>query len=112
MKRKYQVGGIVYKLLQSPQLKKSEDTIDLSTITSQVHDPVVMNETKVEGYVPQYTFNTNTNVSSNKTTSDVIEDQTSKQTQNHNIFNPILQATNPTSSTTSVNRPTSNNERI
>lgn len=56
MKRKYQVGGIIYSPLnfQTPK----NDIIDISSIISSVHQPIVVDEgVRVEGYSPQFNFN-------------------------------------------------------
>lgn len=56
MKRKYQVGGIVYQILQhKPSEKDNNDNIDLSTITSMAHSPFVLEDTiDLTGYTPQF----------------------------------------------------------
>lgn len=56
MKRKYQVGGIIYSPLnfQTPK----NDIIDISSIISSVHQPIAVDEgVRVEGYSPQFNFN-------------------------------------------------------
>jgi hypothetical protein len=56
MKRKYQVGGIIYSPLnfQTPK----NDIIDVSSIISSVHQPIAVDEgVRVEGYSPQFNFN-------------------------------------------------------
>lgn len=56
MKQKYQVGGVVYRLLQSVKDKVNEK-IDIPKIKSIVHDPISVSEdVEIKGYVPQYTF--------------------------------------------------------
>ena len=55
MKRKYQVGGIIYQLLQSQPVIK--DVIDLSTVSSSAHTPIVLDdEISLPGYAPQFKF--------------------------------------------------------
>lgn len=51
---KYQVGGVIYKLLQS-QKPKSDD-ITIEPITSMVHQPVYFKDQLVSGYQQQYHF--------------------------------------------------------
>lgn len=56
MKRKYQVGGIIYSPLnfQTPK----NDIIDISSIISSVHQPIAVDEgVRVEGYSPRFNFN-------------------------------------------------------
>ena len=56
MKRKYQVGGIIYEILQSKPLVKEK--IDIRPIRSMVHTPIsVDTEMTLEGYEPRYNFN-------------------------------------------------------
>jgi hypothetical protein len=51
---KYQVGGVIYKLLQS-QKPKSDD-ITIEPMTSMVHQPVYFKDQLVSGYQQQYHF--------------------------------------------------------
>lgn len=59
MKRKYQVGGIIYQLLQSQPQTETNDIIDLSTVKSDAHSPVMIDDRISVGYTPQFTINQN-----------------------------------------------------
>lgn len=51
MKRKYQIGGVVYELLNTPQ----KQLIDLSQIRSQVHEPISLDTpVEIKPYVPSF----------------------------------------------------------
>lgn len=60
MKRKYQVGGILYSLLKPQDIKP--DRIDLSSVNSSVHQPVIIEDVTVDKYVPRFNFTRNHDV--------------------------------------------------
>lgn len=100
MKRKYQVGGILYTLSQ-PQQKVSE-TIDLQPIRSMVHKPIIIEERpEIKGYEPQYKL---------KREQESQQEETSVvQRPGIRIINPVLsevKSTTPILTTT----PASSNE--
>jgi flagellum-specific peptidoglycan hydrolase FlgJ len=53
MRRKYQVGGIVYSLFTP---KEKIDKIDLTPVISMAHDPIMMDTVVLDGYRPQYSI--------------------------------------------------------
>lgn len=108
MKRKYQVGGILYTLSQ-PQQKVSK-IIDLQPIRSMVHKPVTIEERpEIKGYEPQYKLKREQEVQQ-----EVQQEETPVvQRPGIRIINPVLSEvksviSTPTSVTTST--PTSSNE--
>ena len=60
MKRKYQVGGILYSLFKPQDIK--QDRIDLSSVNSSVHQPVIIEDVSVDKYVPRFNFTRNHDV--------------------------------------------------
>lgn len=54
MGKKYQVGGIIYKILQHQNT--NPEIIDLRSIVPTVHKPFVIDKVSVDGYDPQYSF--------------------------------------------------------
>ena len=61
MKRIYQVGGVVYKLLQTPQKQTVQDLIEIPSV-SMSHYPISVDDLQIQGYTPQYTFGSNDNI--------------------------------------------------
>lgn len=60
MKRKYQVGGVIYEILKLN--KPSIEKLDIKPIKSMIHDPITIEEEVViDGYKPQYQFNKDSN---------------------------------------------------
>lgn len=59
MKGKYQIGGIVYHLLQrkKPSSEQKPDIPSLKSLVSRLHDPVQVEEEIEVGYTPQYKLN-------------------------------------------------------
>ena len=111
MKRKYQVGGVIYSPLnfQTPE----KDIIDLSSIISFTHQPITVEEgVKVEGYNPQFNFNR-----SNKPVSESIIEINENKNDSPISATPVkpIDASHPTTKITSndVKRKTTNsNESV
>ena len=63
---KYQVGGIIYKLLQSQNSKLNDITTD--PIVSMVHEPIRVKDRLFNGYQQQYQFRDNSEESGGEDT--------------------------------------------
>lgn len=112
MNKEYQtVGGIVYKLLQNPKANNTTDIIDLSSFSTMAHRPIKVEDTKIDGYTPQYQFRTETNTQTEERPI-TVEKPTSAPTPKFKI----IQASNPRTPekrvNLNINESLNDNERL
>lgn len=96
MKRKYQVGGVLYSLLnlnpnntlEQEQEQELKDMTDISFAVSSIHRPIMLDddEIKIEGYSPKFSFNrnNNSNVAQSNQTASINVNNNSLRTQQQN----------------------------
>lgn len=72
--KKYQVGGIIYALSKI-QPKKEDNLLDISSMKSMVHEPIIITEeieTETEGYQPRFNFRNTRQTQENTEQSQVV----------------------------------------
>lgn len=110
--KEYQVGGIIYALSKI-QPKKENNILDISSMKSMVHEPVVITEeVEMEGYQPRFNFrNTSQNQENSRQTSTETPIVHHKPEIKNLIFD-LVENKNPIATSTTLTETSSLNQDI